>query len=492
MTDPIDRLRSRNPMPDGDAPSGSLALADRIMHGSAKPVRASGWLVATSFATAVVAVGAVWLLWLGNGDDAGPIATDTTVQTSTTFDLQTTTTTTAVTDGTSGTTLPAIDASAERQLVALRSMREIIDEVVAVNADWEARQATFEETMAGFTGSYADAEAIAIDGDAAAYATRLADGIDSVIVGLSSPDDGTLRRDAVAALVTLRTEIVALAEGLGGDITDPNADVVAIAYFYMDPVGEAYPDMATLVPIQRHLVGTSGDPLTDALAALVDGVSAEESQSIPRISTALPAGASIGSINLGPALSIDLTGTTTEQVTREALAQIVLTAQQFGPRFVAVTVDGIPVVEDTMNTAAFEDLLPSIMIERPALDELVGNPLRVTGTANVFEASFSYALTNWDGLIIAEGFTTATCGTGCRGNFTFEIDYEVDTVQPGSLIVWEYSARDGSQVNIREHRVTLTPSATVPTPQAGLTIGSDSFGVDDGTFMIDFRWPRLI
>jgi hypothetical protein len=92
------------------------------------------------------------------------------------------------------------------------------------------------------------------------------------------------------------------------------------------------------------------------------------------------------------------------------------------------------------------------------------------GTANVFEATVSLALTDADGLIIWEGFTTATCGTGCRGGWEITIPYEVDAPQMGSLIAWESSAMDGSQTNVREHPVWLVPfqgGSTTTTPATG-------------------------
>ena len=49
----------------------------------------------------------------------------------------------------------------------------------------------------------------------------------------------------------------------------------------------------------------------------------------------------------------------------------------------------------------------------------------------------------------------ATCGTGCWGEWQTEIPYTVDREQFGALIVWEFSAEDGSRINIREYPVLL-------------------------------------
>ena len=81
---------------------------------------------------------------------------------------------------------------------------------------------------------------------------------------------------------------------------------------------------------------------------------------------------------------------------------------------------------DPATRADFADLLPPIMIESPVYWASSGdNPLVVNGTANVFEATVSLELLDQDGTVLWEGFTTATCGTGCRGDFSVEIPYEV-------------------------------------------------------------------
>ena len=115
-----------------------------------------------------------------------------------------------------------------------------------------------------------------------------------------------------------------------------------------------------------------------------------------------------------------------------------------------------------MVRTEFDTTLPAILIDTPAYWAEAGNPLNAAGTANVFEASVSLALVDGDGLIIWDGFAIATCGTGCRGDWAIEIPFEVDAPQMGALIAWEESARDGSQVNVREHPVWLVPAGTTP------------------------------
>ncbi len=133
-----------------------------------------------------------------------------------------------------------------------------------------------------------------------------------------------------------------------------------------------------------------------------------------------------------------------EELSNEALAQVVYTLTQF------------PTVESVEEgkryaRADFEDFTPAILVESPLSFEEVSSPLRVTGTANTFEATFSYELTDTDGRIVDENFVTATSGTGTRGTFDFTTgSFTVPFDGVGSLIVFELSAKDGSRINLVE------------------------------------------
>lgn len=52
----------------------------------------------------------------------------------------------------------------------------------------------------------------------------------------------------------------------------------------------------------------------------------------------------------------------------------------------------------------------SLQVTSPLMEEVIGNPLILTGEVRgtwLFEATAPVTLTNWDGLIIAEGYITA-------------------------------------------------------------------------------------
>ena len=71
------------------------------------------------------------------------------------------------------------------------------------------------------------------------------------------------------------------------------------------------------------------------------------------------------------------------------------------------TKDGVNFVENIGNTLEKSNL---IRLESPKPNDLIKSPLIVKGEARgywFFEASFPVMLTNWDGLIIAEGIAQA-------------------------------------------------------------------------------------
>jgi germination protein M len=189
-------------------------------------------------------------------------------------------------------------------------------------------------------------------------------------------------------------------------------------------------------PVAREVGGSVPDAA--ALTELFEGPTDEEREALGATS-AIPGGS--------PSLRIE-DGVARFQpqgdYPRAALAQIVYTLTQF-PSIEAVDVD------KRYTRADFEDQTPSVLVESPLPFEEVDSPLRVTGTANTFEATFNYELTDTDGLIVDENFVTATSGTGQRGTFDFTTDaYEIPFDGIGELIVFERSAEDGSKIHLVE------------------------------------------
>ncbi len=139
------------------------------------------------------------------------------------------------------------------------------------------------------------------------------------------------------------------------------------------------------------------------------------------------------------------------------LAEVVFTLTQFpsveGVRF---KLDGKPIevlggegiiIDHPMSRLDFEDQSPAILVESPTVLNTVRSPLRVTGTANVFEATFRVQLIDSGGIEILDELVTATSGTGTRGTFDVTLTYPADfEAGLGSLIVYFDSPKDGSKV----------------------------------------------
>jgi germination protein M len=130
-----------------------------------------------------------------------------------------------------------------------------------------------------------------------------------------------------------------------------------------------------------------------------------------------------------------------------ALAQVVYTLTQF---------PSIKTVNGKARTDV-EDFVPAILVEKPVADAAVSSPLRVSGNANTFEATFQYKLLDADGKVLAQHFVTATSGNGTRGTFDVTIPFTVDTAQAGTLVVYENSAADGSVIHERRIPLRLVP-----------------------------------
>lgn len=147
------------------------------------------------------------------------------------------------------------------------------------------------------------------------------------------------------------------------------------------------------------------------------------------------------------------------------LAEVVFTLTQF-PTVEGVNfkLDGKPIdvlggegiiIDHPMSRADYEDMSPAILVESPTLGNTITSPVRITGTANVFEAVFRVNIVDYDGLIIADKVVTATSGTGTRGTFDVTVPYKLTKAGPGSIIVFAESPKDGSQINVMEIPIRL-------------------------------------
>jgi germination protein M len=232
------------------------------------------------------------------------------------------------------------------------------------------------------------------------------------------------------------------------------------AYFFLG----SFTDNAGLVPVLREIPKTRAVG-TAAMAALLAGPNDAELGARPAMYTDIPDGARF----LG--LTIEA-GRATVNVSKEfasgggsasvrgRLAQVVYTLTQF-PSITRVSFlfDGqsLLVFGPGYSRSDFADQLPSIFVDGPAWGGVLGNPARLVGVANTFEATFRAEILDGAGRSLAAAPVTATCGSGCWGTFDVTMRYDVGTAGWGTLRVFEPSAKDGSPTNITEYPVWLTP-----------------------------------
>jgi predicted small secreted protein len=86
---------------------------------------------------------------------------------------------------------------------------------------------------------------------------------------------------------------------------------------------------------------------------------------------------------------------------------------------------------------------PAIWVTGPAPDQKVTSPVEVTGSARVFEAAVNIRMVDDSGIIIAEGFTTASEGAPGRGDFKHSLAFSAASPGKGALEVFWTSPKDG-------------------------------------------------
>jgi Immunoglobulin-like domain of bacterial spore germination len=90
----------------------------------------------------------------------------------------------------------------------------------------------------------------------------------------------------------------------------------------------------------------------------------------------------------------------------------------------------------------------AVIIDQPKAGTKVTSPLHITGTADVFEATFRLQLVDVTGTtVLSDQMVMATCGTGCRGTFDVIMGFPAWT-GPVKLKAYEYSPKDGHRIEL--------------------------------------------
>ncbi len=243
----------------------------------------------------------------------------------------------------------------------------------------------------------------------------------------------------VAALCSLGVWALLLA-GCTEEDSRPDSTGAAVAiYLTRDGV---------VAPVRRLVAAPAADSLDATMAALVEGPTGAEQRA--GYATALPPG-DPADVDVEV---VDGVATVQPRPGAGALsdlgeAQIVHTLTQFPD------VERVELANGKMLTRkAFEDEAPQILVESPLRDDEVSSPIRVSGTANVFEATVSLEVRDADDDVILEAFTTATSGSGTRGTFATELALP-ETDGPVTVVAFESSAKDGQPLHVVRVPVTL-------------------------------------
>ena len=233
-------------------------------------------------------------------------------------------------------------------------------------------------------------------------------------------------------LVPVLVVVALLAAGCNGgrdeatstDTTTTAAETRAIRVYLINADTKVW-------PVRRDVAEATPAAALDALLA---GPTETEVSGMG-LGTVVHPGTEVRSLNVADGVAhVELSRT----LSAPALAQLVYTLTQFS------TVDSVEIQGKTYTRADFEELTPLILVDSPLPFAEVTSPLRVTGTANTFEATFQYELVDSAGKVVDKNFVTATSGTGTRGTFDFTTK-KVDDV--AALRVFELSAEDGSRVH---------------------------------------------
>jgi spore germination protein GerM len=204
---------------------------------------------------------------------------------------------------------------------------------------------------------------------------------------------------------------------------------------------------------------------TAALEALFEGPASFEAET--GVGTAVPQGTQLLGLTIDDGIAtVDLTsefesgGGSLAMFLR--LGQVVCTLDQF-PTVdgVLFKLDGEPVdvfsgegivLDHPVGCKDYEDVLPVILVTSPTAGERVTSPVPVRGSANVFEANVTLRILDENGDEIARTFTTAECGSGCRGDFLALVSYEIDHEQLGTIVVQD---DDAAGIGTPPHQVRI-------------------------------------
>lgn len=104
-------------------------------------------------------------------------------------------------------------------------------------------------------------------------------------------------------------------------------------------------------------------------------------------------------------------------------------------------------------------IVEAIVIAEPKVAAGVVSPVHIEGEADpTFEQSLSIHILDAEGNVVGQGAAQIEADTGQRGRYRAAVPFRVDGEQPGRIIVYSVSARDGSITHLNSVEVRLKPS----------------------------------
>lgn len=286
---------------------------------------------------------------------------------------------------------------------------------------------------------------------------------------------GPVNRRPHLAAATLAAACLALGTGCDGDEPAPPATTTAPG---PTTTGETTAPETTSVavyllrdervsPVRRTVPATTAVARA-ALEELLDGPTQAEAAS--GLVSTIPEGTALRDVSIANGVAtVDLDGRFDDGGGSASMlgrvAQVVATLTRFPTvERVAFRLDGRPVeaiggegvvVDPPVGRADIEGQTPQILVESPLPGDTVSSPIRLRGTANVFEATVSIDVRDAAGELLLRTFTTATSGTGTRG--TFDTTLTVPEAEGDvTIVAYESSAKDGSPLHVVEVPVEVT------------------------------------
>lgn len=120
----------------------------------------------------------------------------------------------------------------------------------------------------------------------------------------------------------------------------------------------------------------------------------------------------------------------------------------------------------------------AITIDSPAEGATTTTPVELNGTANTFEAALTVDAVDADGNVLCVRNIMATSGMGTPGTWETTLAFPPPgSALPVTVRAYEFSAKDGSIVNLVERAVTVSterPAIFITSPSCGAAVSAGS------------------